>query len=376
MSVRLQDSRRLVVKLGSFLLVDSGSGRVNEGWLASLAGDLARMRRRGQEIAVVSSGAVALGSGVLGLPRGELPLEESQAAAAAGQIELARAWCASLAPYDVAIAQVLLTLGDTEERRRYLNARATLQALWRCGAMPLINENDTVSTMQIRYGDNDRLAARVASMVGADMLIVLSHVDGLYTRDPSSGAGDLIPRVDVITPEIERMAGVGKSAMGRGGMKTKLEAARIAMAAGCRMVIASGVVDSPLSVLEAGGPSTRFEPVGNPVTARKAWIAGSLNHRGRVTIDAGAVEALQRGKSLLPAGVCGVAGGFERGDMVLVENRDGEEIAHGIAAYSKSDAELIMGRKSDEIATILGYHGRDELIHRTDLALLEMESGD
>lgn len=373
MNTQLQKARRLVVKLGSSLLVGPESGRIKEDWLDSLAEDLARMRRRNQEIAVVSSGAVALGRGVLGLPKGELPLEESQAAAAAGQIELARAWCAALMRFDISIAQVLLTLGDTEERRRYLNARATLQALWRCGAIPLINENDTVSTVQIRYGDNDRLAARVASMVGADMLVVLSHVDGFYTKDPASGGGELIPQVDVITPEIEKMASIGKSVMGRGGMKTKLEAARIAMAAGCRMVISSGVVNSPLSRLETGGPSTSFVPVGNPITARKAWIAGSLNHRGRVTIDTGAVDALRRGKSLLPAGVCGVAGWFERGDMVLVENHAGEEIAHGIVTYSKKDAERIMGRKSEEIATILGYHGRDELIHRTDLALLETE---
>ena len=376
MSAGLQDARRLVVKLGSYLLVDSNTGRVNEEWLASLAQDFARMRERGQEVVVVSSGAVALGRGVLGLPAEALPLEESQAAAAAGQIELARAWCAALSPHGIHVAQVLLTLGDTEERRRYLNARATLQALLRCNAMPIINENDTVSTQQIRYGDNDRLAARVASMIGADALVLLSHVDGLYTKDPTTGGGELVAQVDALTPEIESMASSGTSALGRGGMKTKLQAARIAMAAGCRMVIASGKVASPLGRLEAGAPSTSFLPVGNPITARKAWIAGSLDHRGRVTIDAGAEAALRRGKSLLPAGVCKVAGGFERGDVILVENRDGEEIARGLAAYSHRDAERIMGRKSDEIATILGYHGRDELIHRDDLALRGTQSGE
>ena len=373
-SAGLQDARRLVVKLGSFLLVDAESGRVNEDWLASLARDFARLRGRGQEVVAVSSGAIALGRGVLGLAKGELSLEESQAAAAAGQVELARAWWAALAPHDINVAQVLLTLGDTEERRRYLNARATLHALLRARALPLINENDTVSTEQIRYGDNDRLAARVASMIGADMLVLLSHVDGLYSRDPASGEGRLIARVDALTPEIENMASGGTSPLGRGGMKTKLQAARIAMAAGCRMVIASGRRASPLGRLEDGGASTSFMPVGNPVAARKAWIAGSLDHRGRVTIDAGALQALRRGKSLLPAGVCRVDGGFRRGDLILVESLAGEEVARGVAAYSRQDAERIMGRKSDEIAAILGYHGRDELIHRDDLALLEAET--
>ena len=366
-------ARRLVVKLGSFLLTDEQSGRVNDAWLASLAEDFARMRRRGQEIVVVSSGAIALGRAVLGLPSGDLLLEESQAAAAAGQIELARAWHDALAPHSLHLAQVLLTLGDTEERRRYLNARATLQALLRAGAIPLINENDTVSTEQIRYGDNDRLAARVASMIAADMLVLLSHVDGLYDRDPASGKGKRIEQVDAITPDIERMASAGKSPLGRGGMKTKLQAARIAMAAGCRMVIASGTIAAPLGKLEAGAPSTSFMPAGTPIAARKAWIAGSLDHRGRVTIDAGALAALRRGKSLLPAGVCEVAGDFQRGDLILVETPDGSEIARGVAAYSRADAARIMGRKSDEIAAILGYHGRDELIHRDDLALLESE---
>ena len=369
----LTNARRLVVKLGSFLLTDEQSGRVNDAWLASLAEDFARMRRRGQEIVVVSSGAIALGRAVLRLSPGDLLLEESQAAAAAGQIELARAWHDALAPHSLHLAQVLLTLGDTEERRRYLNARATLQALLRAGAIPLINENDTVSTEQIRYGDNDRLAARVASMIAADMLVLLSHVDGLYDRDPASGKGKRIERVDAITPDIERMASAGKSPLGRGGMKTKLQAARIAMAAGCRMVIASGTIPAPLGKLEAGAPSTSFMPVDTPIAARKAWIAGSLDHRGRVVIDAGALAALRRGKSLLPAGVCEVAGDFQRGDLILVETPDGSEIARGVAAYSRADAARIMGRKSDEIAAILGYHGRDELIHRDDLALLESE---
>lgn len=366
----IKDARRLVVKLGSYLLVDSDSGRVNDLWLESLAEDLAKLRKRSQEVVVVSSGAVALGRGVLDLPADDLRLEESQAAAAAGQIELARAWSAALQPHGISVAQILLTLGDTEERRRYLNARATLQALLSCEAVPLINENDTVSTEQIRYGDNDRLAARVASMIGADTLVLLSHVDGLYTRDPTNGDGELVERVDELTPEIESMASKGTSPLGRGGMKTKLQAARIATAAGCRMIIASGKVSSPLGRLDSGSPSTSFEPHGNPVTARKAWIAGSLDTRGCVAIDAGAVEALHRGKSLLPAGVRHVKGNFERGDMILVENSNGEEIAQGLAAYSNRDALLIMGRKSDEIPDILGYHGRDELIHRDDLALL------
>ncbi|MCY4035726.1 MAG: glutamate 5-kinase [Hyphomicrobiales bacterium] len=369
----IKNARRLVVKLGSYLLVDPDSGRINESWLTSLAEDFARLRKRSQEVVIVSSGAVALGRSVLKLPANDLRLEESQAAAAAGQIELARAWSTALQPHDINVAQVLLTLGDTEERRRYLNARATLQALLRCRAMPLINENDTVSTQQIRYGDNDRLAARVASMIGADTLVLLSHVDGLYTKDPTSGEGELVKQVNVLTPEIENMASKGTSALGRGGMKTKLQAARIAMAAGCRMIIASGKVSSPLGRLESGAPSTSFAPLGTPITARKAWIAGSLDTRGSVSIDAGAVEALRHGKSLLPAGVRTVTGSFGRGDMILVESPSGEEIARGLAAYSHRDALLIMGRKSDEIPDILGYHGRDELIHRDDLALLGIE---
>src|ERR1700685_1148854 len=300
---RLTDFRRIVVKVGSSLLVDAKAGRLNEAWLAALTADLAPLHHAKRDVIVVSSGAIALGRAVLKLPGGPLKLEDGQAAAAVGQIALARTWTEALSRHGITAGQILVTLGDTEERRRYLNARSTIDKLLEWRAVPVINENDTVATTEIRYGDNDRLAARVATMVSADVLVLLSDIDGLYDAPPgSSVSAKHLPRVDRITPEIEAMAGAAGSELSRGGMQTKIEAAKIATAAGTTMVIASGRVEHPLRAIDQGARCTWFSALGNPVTARKKWIAGSLEPKGTLTIDAGAVAALRRGKSLLPAG--------------------------------------------------------------------------
>jgi len=368
---RLPAARRVVIKVGSALLAEAGSGRVNRGWLESLAEDIAALRARGQEVVVVSSGAIALGRRQLGLAAGRLRLEESQAAAAAGQIRLAHAWKEVLEQHGFAVAQVLLTLGDTEERRRYLNARNTLTTLLRLGAIPVINENDTVATAEIRYGDNDRLAARVAQMVSADALVLLSDVDGLYTADPRRDPqASLVPLVEAITPEIETMAGGSASDVGSGGMVTKLLAAKIAVAAGCHMCIAAGREHNPLSNIESGARCTWFVAAASPVTLRKQWIAGLLKPVGELHVDEGAARALGDGRSLLPAGVVNVVGRFDKGDVVIVRGPAGVEIARGLAAYSSQEAQLIRGRKSGELEGLLGYRGRDELIHRDDLVLI------
>jgi glutamate 5-kinase len=368
---RLPAARRVVIKVGSALLAEAGSGRVNRGWLESLAEDIAALRARGQEVVVVSSGAIALGRRQLGLAAGRLRLEESQAAAAAGQIRLAHAWKEVLEQHGFAVAQVLLTLGDTEERRRYLNARNTLTTLLRLGAIPVINENDTVATAEIRYGDNDRLAARVAQMVSADALVLLSDVDGLYTADPRRDPhASLVPLVEAITPEIEAMAGGSASDVGSGGMVTKLLAAKIAVAAGCHMCIAAGREHNPLSRIESGARCTWFVAAASPVTLRKQWIAGLLKPVGELHVDEGAARALGDGRSLLPAGVVNVVGRFDKGDVVIVRGPAGVEIARGLAAYSSQEAQRIRGRKSGELEGLLGYRGRDELIHRDDLVLI------
>ena len=367
----LTQARRIVVKVGSALLVDGESGRVNRAWLETLVEDLLRLRKRGQRVILVSSGAIALGRRRLGLKHGTLRLEESQAAAAVGQIRLAHAYKELLEGCDVTVAQVLLTLEDSERRRRYLNARATLEALLALGALPVINENDTVATAEIRYGDNDRLAARVAQMVGADCLVLLSDVEGLYSADPNREPGArFIHEVPQITPEIEAMAGRSASQVGSGGMTAKIAAARIAVAAGCHMCIAAGVYRHPLRRIEEGADCTWFVPSATPAAARKQWIAGTLRPAGALTIDAGALRALLEGRSLLPAGVTGARGRFDRGDTVSVLAADGAEIARGMVAYSDVDAARIMGRKSSEIADILGFRGRDEMIHRDDLVLM------
>jgi glutamate 5-kinase len=363
------------VKVGSALLVDGDSGRVNRAWLETLVEDLLRLRRRGQKVILVSSGAIALGRRRLGLKAGPLRLEDSQAAAAVGQIRLAHAYKELLEGNDVTVAQVLLTLEDSERRRRYLNARATLESLLALGALPVINENDTVATAEIRYGDNDRLAARVAQMASADCLVLLSDVDGLYSADPNTdAAARFIAEVAHITPEVEAMAGQATSGVGTGGMRAKILAARIAVSAGCHMCIAAGAHPHPLRRIEEGARCTWFLPSATPAAARKQWIAGTLRPSGALIIDAGALRALSEGRSLLPAGVTAARGRFDRGDTVSVFNAEGAEIARGIVAYSDADAARIMGRRSGEIADILGFRGRDEMIHRDDLVLLRAEA--
>ncbi len=367
---QLTDARRLIVKIGSALLVDEDSGEIRHDWLDALADDIADCRSRGQEVLVVSSGAIAVGRRHLGLANPALRLEEKQAAAATGQIRLAHAYQAALGRHDLTVAQILLTLADTEERRRHLNARNTLTQLLQLGAVPVINENDTVATQEIRFGDNDRLAALVAAMISADTLILLSDIDGLYEVDPRQDRqARHIPEVREITPETEAMAGKPPPGYSSGGMATKLQAAKVAVAAGCRMAIALGTGLHPLRLMEEGARCTWFLPHANPLTARKRWIAGSLQPMGAIVVDDGAEQALQRGTSLLPAGVIDVQGTFERGDLVTVRVRDGREVARGLSAYAKSDAALIAGHKSGEIETILGYRGRDEMIHRDDLVL-------
>jgi glutamate 5-kinase len=366
----LASARRLVVKIGSALLVDEARGAIRRDWLDALTDDVAALMRRGTEVLLVSSGAIAVGRRHLGLTQKALRLEEKQAAAATGQIRLAHAYQESLARHDITVAQILLTLDDTEERRRHLNARATLTTLLRLGTLPVINENDTVATSEIRVGDNDRLAARVAAMLGCDTLVLLSDVDGLYAADPRRNPeAAFIPEVAEITPKVEAMAGVAASGFSNGGLLTKLTAGKIATSAGGRMVSALGHVRHPLKGVEEGARCTWFLAAGEPRTARKRWIAGSLKPAGRVRVDAGALKALKSGKSLLPAGVSAVDGDFERGDAVVVCDPAGQEVARGLAAYSAADARRIMGHKSREIEAILGYRGREELIHRDDLVV-------
>lgn len=364
----LAESRRLVVKIGSALLVRE-SGEVHRAWLEALCADVAACRAGGAEVIVVTSGAIAIGRRHLGLADGPLNLDEKQAAAATGQIRLAHAWQEALARHGFTVAQVLLTVDDSENRRRYLNARNTLTTLLRLGAIPVINENDTVATQEIRFGDNDRLAARVAQMTSADTLVLFSDIDGLYTADPRRDpAARFIPEVRELTPEIEAMAG-DPGRMGSGGMVTKIEAARIALAAGCRMAIAPGRGEHPLRAMELGGRCTWFLPTQEPLTARKRWIAGSVKPQGVLVVDAGARRALGRGGSLLPAGVTAVEGEFQKGDAVVVRDSEGKAVARGLAAYSAEDAKRIIGRKSGDFESLLGYRGRDEIIHRDDLVL-------
>jgi glutamate 5-kinase len=366
----LADFRRIVVKVGSSLLVDSGAGRLKVPWLASLAEDIAGLHKDGRDVIVVSSGAIALGRAVLKLPKGPLKLEDSQAAAAVGQIALARTWAEALSKHKITAGQVLVTLTDTEERRRYLNARSTIAKLLEWRSVPVINENDTVATNEIRYGDNDRLAARVAAMASADLLVLLSDVDGLYDAPPaSSAAAKHIAVVPRITAAIESMAGASGSELSRGGMVTKIEAGKIVTTAGAHMVIASGHVEHPLRAITSGARCTWFLTPANPVTARKKWIAGSLEPKGTLTIDAGAAAALRRGKSLLPAGVVRVDGAFERGDAVVIRGPDGAEIGRGLVAYDAEDAAKIVRKSSGDILTILGVEGRAEMVHRDDLVL-------
>ena len=370
MKARLSTAKRIVVKIGSALLVDGKTGTIKASWLSSLIDDLADARVRGAEIIIVSSGAIALGRRTLGLPKGNLKLEQKQAAAAVGQIALAQAWTEALRIRNMVAAQVLVTLTDTEERRRYLNARATLSTLLEQGAVPVINENDTVATSEIRYGDNDRLAARVASMMSADCLVLLSDIDGLYTAPPNQKGAKFLALVEEITPEIEAMAGKPVSGIGSGGMITKIEAGKIALGAGCNMVIASGHEMHPLKQVLEGGRCSWFLANASALQSRKRWIAGTLQPIGHLVVDDGAAEALAKGKSLLPAGVRKVEGSFARGDTVSIVAPSGREIARGLVAYDAGDAAKILGLKSSEIEKVLGFRGRDELIHRDDLVLM------
>ncbi len=365
----IHKARRLVIKVGSSLLVDEQSGDIRRDWLESLCADVAEARARKQEVILVSSGAVAVGRRHLGLTP-PLRLEEKQAAAATGQIRLAHAYQESLARHGITVAQVLLTLEDSENRRRYLNARNTLETLLRLGAVPLINENDTVATAEIRFGDNDRLAARVSQMVWADALVLFSDIDGLYTADPRKDPAAVhLPEVREISPAVEAMAGDPGTGYGSGGMVTKIAAARICLSAGCAMAITRGEVAYPLTAIEKGARCTWFLPEGSPRAARKQWIQGSMKPVGTLRLDAGAVAALAAGKSLLPAGIVSVEGEFERGDCVLVTNPEGRVLGRGLSAYSAQDAKKIARRKSGEIEAILGYRGRDEMIHRDDLVM-------
>ncbi|WP_208998414.1 glutamate 5-kinase [Roseibium aquae] len=368
LSRQLTGYSRIVVKIGSALLVENGA--LKRAWLDALVSDLVALADGGAEMMIVSSGSIALGRGMLGLPRGALRLEDSQAAASVGQIALAQAYASALEAHGRTAGQILLTLGDTEERRRYLNARATIGTLLKMGAVPIVNENDTVATSEIRYGDNDRLAARVATMASADCLVLLSDIDGLYTAPPAQDPNAVfLPQVPRITPEVEAMAGSAGSELSRGGMKTKIDAAKIATAAGTTMVITSGKEMNPLKRLEQGARATWFPALDSPARARKAWIGGHLETRGEVTLDAGALKALRSGKSLLPAGVIKVGGEFSRGDAVKVLGPDGVVIGRGLVAYDRAEAVLIAGRNSREIEAIVGYPGRAEMIHRDDLAL-------
>ncbi len=360
---------RIVVKVGSSLLVDASRGSVKKSWLNALVADIAALHQRGASVLVVSSGAIALGRTVAGLKR-VMKLEDSQASAAVGQIALSSEWAQALRKHSIVAGQVLLTLQDTEERRRYLNARATLGRLMAMRAIPIINENDTVATSEIRYGDNDRLAARVATMASADLLILLSDVAGLYEAPPSDNAhARLLAVVERVTPEIEGMAGGAASELSRGGMRTKIEAARMATAAGAHMIIADGRVDHPIARVAEGGLCTWFLTASNPIAARKIWIGGSLELKGAVFVDPGAAAALAGGKSLLPAGVTRIEGVFSRGDCVAIRDERGAEIGRGLVAYDALHAERIRGRKSRDIAHLLGTAGRAEMIHRDDMAL-------
>lgn len=363
-------AKRLIVKIGSSLLVDEASGHIHRTWLDSLCDDVARCRARGQEVIIVSSGAVAVGRRHLGLTP-PLRLEEKQAAAATGQIRLAHAYQESLARHGITVAQVLLTLEDSENRRRYLNARSTLETLLKLRAVPVINENDTVATAEIRFGDNDRLAARVAQMSAADALVLFSDIDGLYTADPRRNLNaEFLPEVREMSPEIEAMAGDPGTGYGSGGMVTKLAAAKICMGAGCRMAITLGQSMHPLAAIEQGRQrATWFLPKASPHAARKRWIAGSMAPAGTVVVDEGACKALAMGRSLLPAGVVAIEGEFERGDCIVVRTNDGRVLGRGLSAYAAQDARRIMGRKSAEIEAILGFAGRHELIHRDDLVM-------
>jgi glutamate 5-kinase len=368
----IESANTIIIKIGSSLLVEDAHGAVNSAWLANVASDIAMLREAGKNVVVVSSGAIALGRRELGIDGRELALEEKQAAAATGQVMLAHAWREAMATHGIGVAQILLSPEDTETRRRHLNARATMGALLELGAVPVVNENDTVATAEIRFGDNDRLAARVAAMISADLLVLLSDIDGLYSANPRHSSDAVhVAQVDSLNDEVMAMAGSANAAYASGGMVTKLEAARIAMNAGCDMVICDGQGARPLSAVINGARHTLFRAEHSPLTARKRWIGGSLTPRGALRVDAGALRAIRQGRSLLPAGVTSASGSFERGDLIAIEDESGQVIGHGLTAYSASDTRVILGHKSREIEGLLGYRGRDELVHADNLVMLE-----
>ena len=371
MTDRLDDAKRLIVKIGTNILVDQDNGRIRRAWLEALADDIAELRQAGKQVIVVSSGAMALGRGILGLERRTISMEAKQATAAVGQVRLSQIWREALERHGLTMAQVLLTLEDSESRRRYLNARSTLMSLLAFGAVPVINENDALAS-ELRFGDNDRLAGRLAQMVSADTLILLSDVDGLYTGDPRRHPGaELIAELDGITPEVEAMAGPAAKGVSSGGMRTKIAAGKVALAAGTTMVIAQGKGYHPLKALAAGGPCTWFRPAASPLTARKQWIASGLKPAGAIAVDAGALNALGKGRNLLPAGVTAVEGAFQRGDAVLLRGPDGVERGRGLINYSADESRRIAGHKTSEIEALLGYARGNALIHSDDLVLVE-----
>jgi glutamate 5-kinase len=383
MREEIQNASTLVLKIGSSLLLhqtDGDSQGLNVDWLAAMASDIAQARAKGQKIILVTSGALALGCAKLGVQRQDLNLAQSQAASATGQIELVRGWQSALDAQALQSAQVLLTAEDTEQRRRYLNARQTLTALLDMGVIPVINENDTLATQELRYGDNDRLAARVAAMVSADCLVLFSDIDGLYTANPQeTEGGEFLDVVEEITPEISAMAGGSGSQHGSGGMVTKLQAGEIAQSAGCHMVLASGRALSPLTALAQGARSTLFRAHANPLTARKNWIASTLHPAGTIHLDAGAVRALAAGNSLLPVGISRLEGNFERGDCLSIIAPDGQEIARGLSAYARLEAGFLVGKDSKAIAALPEFSDynleRTEMVHRDDMVLMTSPSG-
>jgi glutamate 5-kinase len=368
----LDAANRIVIKIGSSLLVDTNDKDLRRTWLAALASEIEALHQNGKQVVLVSSGAIALGLKSLGMTSRPSRLEDAQAAAAIGQIQLAQAYQSIFAENDRTIAQILITLSDLENRARYLNARSTVENLLEHDVLPVINENDTVATSEIRFGDNDRLAARVAQMIGADLLVLFSDIDGLYTADPNiDPSATLIKEVTSITPQIEAMAGpAGTTTAGSGGMTTKILAAKIALAGGCSMIIMNGTKPKPLTRMRDGEAATVFIASNDPLTLRKRWIQGMMAPKGFIHVDAGAITALKTGASLLPAGVTDVVGAFSRGDLVACISPEGHTIAQGLISYASADASMIAGVKSKDLESVLGYAGRASLIHRDDLVVL------
>ena len=366
----IKSTRLVVIKIGSALIVDPATGKARADWMRDLAADVASLRAAGTQVVLISSGSIALGRQHLSLPAGAIKLPEKQAAAAIGQVELAQLWSNALQAHDMRTAQILLAPEDTETRRRHINARTTIQTLLELGFVPVVNENDTVTTYEIRFGDNDRLAARVAGMISADLLILLSDVDGLYTKNPhQSEDAEHIPEITQIDEDIMALGGEANAEFASGGMATKLAAARIATEAGADMVICKGSASRPVTALLDGARYSLFHRRTSPKKARKNWIAGALDPKGQIVVDKGAQSALLKGKSLLPVGILRLSGQFDRGDLVQIINAEGIELGHGLAGYATAEAEKIKGQKSHVIETLLGYEGRAELIHADDLVL-------